>query len=34
MQDPDLATAELSAIADAGLAGVEITSNINGAARR
>ena len=30
MQDPDLATAELAAIADAGLAGVEITSQING----
>ncbi|HUY49349.1 MAG TPA: amidohydrolase family protein [Streptosporangiaceae bacterium] len=30
MQDPDLATAELSAIADAGLAGVEITSQVNG----
>ena len=30
MQDPDLATAELSAIADAGLAGVEVTSQING----
>jgi hypothetical protein len=30
LQDPDLAAAELSAIADAGLAGVEITSNING----
>jgi aminocarboxymuconate-semialdehyde decarboxylase len=30
MQDPDLATAELTAIADAGLAGVEITSQING----
>jgi aminocarboxymuconate-semialdehyde decarboxylase len=30
MQDPDLAAAELSVIADAGLAGVEITSNING----
>jgi aminocarboxymuconate-semialdehyde decarboxylase len=30
MQDPDLATAELAAIADAGLAGVELTSQING----
>ena len=30
MQDPDLATAELRAIADAGLAGVEITSQVNG----
>lgn len=30
LQDPDLATGELAAIADAGLAGVEITSQING----
>ena len=30
MQDPDLAAAELPAIAGAGLAGVEITSQING----
>jgi aminocarboxymuconate-semialdehyde decarboxylase len=30
MQDPDLAAAELTAVAKAGLAGVEIASNING----
>ncbi|MBO0775534.1 MAG: amidohydrolase family protein [Actinobacteria bacterium] len=30
MQDPDLATAELTAVAAAGLAGVEITSQVNG----
>ena len=30
MQDPDLAAAELSAIAGAGLAGVEVTSQVNG----
>ncbi|HZC39205.1 MAG TPA: amidohydrolase family protein [Streptosporangiaceae bacterium] len=30
MQDPDLATAELAAIAAAGLAGVEVTTQING----
>ncbi len=30
LQDPDLAAAELSGIASAGLAGVEITSHING----
>ena len=30
LQDPDLATAELPAIAEAGLAGVEITSQVNG----
>jgi len=30
MQDPDLATAELAGIAGAGLAGVEVTSQING----
>ena len=30
MQDPDMATAELAAIAGAGLAGVEITSQVNG----
>ena len=31
MQDPDLAAAELTAVAKAGLAGVEIASNVNGA---
>ncbi len=30
MQEPDLAAAELAAVADAGLAGVEITSQVNG----
>lgn len=30
MQDPELATAELAGIAEAGLAGVEITASING----
>jgi len=30
MQDPDMATAELAVIAGAGLAGVEITSQVNG----
>jgi aminocarboxymuconate-semialdehyde decarboxylase len=31
LQDPDLAAGELSAVADLGLAGVEIASNVNGA---
>jgi aminocarboxymuconate-semialdehyde decarboxylase len=31
MQDPDMAAAELTEVAKAGLAGVEIASNINGA---
>lgn len=31
LQSPDLATSELAAIADAGLKGVEIASNVNGA---
>ena len=31
MQDPDLAAAELTEVAKAGLAGVEIASNVNGA---